>query len=324
MALLIPPPIVVKSELAEAIHGKQHKQQQKDQAAHRVPGRKLPGPLRELPVAAAVFLPSLRSALPPLWPLWHTGVSVSISVASGKAGCWQAPGVRRPSSENPDWPGRSFFAFPLCHPAGRMFPAAASCVAGQPPGSGLGCKLGFMGSFHAHIFMLNLDVFCCGHRTMLRLLAPRTAFFASPGGFFAARLACVLSSFSRAFPAFPRPVFRFCLCFWNFSLLLRGLLGEALRLLCLAGILRPARFILLPHAVRGTAFPAVLLKLAAFGLRAIMARRTVLPCILVLKPQASGWCGGRPFPFSRSGAIAPGILSSAPAFENSVCPVSFR
>ena len=44
------------------------------------------------------------------------------------------------------------------------------------------------------------------------------------------------------------------------------------------------------------------------ALRAIMARRTVLPGILVLKPQASGWCGGRPFPFSRSGAIAPGIL----------------
>ena len=39
-----------------------------------------------------------------------------------------------------------------------------------------------------------------------------------------------------------------------------------------------------------------------------MARRTVLPGILVLKPQASGQCGGRSFPFSRSGAIAPGIL----------------
>ena len=39
--------------------------------------------------------------------------------------------------------------------------------------------------------------------------------------------------------------------------------------------------------------------------RAIVARRTVLPGILVLKPQASGWCGGRPFPFSRSGASAP-------------------
>ena len=39
-----------------------------------------------------------------------------------------------------------------------------------------------------------------------------------------------------------------------------------------------------------------------------MARRTVLPGILVLKPQASGRCGGRSFPFSRSGAIAPGIL----------------
>lgn len=103
-------------------------------------------------------------------------------------------------------------------------------------------------------------------------------------------------------------VFRFCLCFLVLVLFAPGLLGGALRLLCLAGILRPARFIFLPHAVRGTAFPAVLLKLAAFGLRAIVARRTVLPGILVLKPQASGWCGGRPFPFSRSGAIAPGIL----------------
>ena len=39
-----------------------------------------------------------------------------------------------------------------------------------------------------------------------------------------------------------------------------------------------------------------------------MVRRTVLPGILVLKPQASGRCGGRSFQFSRSGAIAPGIL----------------
>lgn len=40
----------------------------------------------------------------------------------------------------------------------------------------------------------------------------------------------------------------------------------------------------------------------------MMARRAVLSGILVLKPQTSGWCGGRSFPFSRSGAIAPGIL----------------
>ena len=113
-----------------------------------------------------------------------------------------------------------------------------------------------------------------------------------------------LPGLSQLFPG----VFRFCLCFLVLVLFAPGLLGGALRLLCLAGILRPARFILLPHAVRGTAFPAVLLKLAAFGLRAIMARRAVLSGILVLKPQASGRCGGRPFPFSRSGAIAPGIL----------------
>ncbi len=113
-----------------------------------------------------------------------------------------------------------------------------------------------------------------------------------------------LPGLSQLFPG----VFRFCLCFLVLVLFAPGLLGGALRLLCLAGILRPVRFIFLPHAVRGTAFPSVLLKLAAFGLRAIVARRAVLPGILVLKPQASGWCRGRPFPFRRSGAIAPGIL----------------
>ena len=95
---------------------------------------------------------------------------------------------------------------------------------------------------------------------------------------------CIRDS-SQLFPG----VFRFCLCFLVLVLFAPGLLGGALRLLCLAGILRPARFIFLPHAVRGTAFPAVLLKLTAFGLRAIVARRSVLPGILVLKPQASGW-----------------------------------
>ena len=37
-----------------------------------------------------------------------------------------------------------------------MFPAAPSCVAGQPPGRALGCKLRFMRSLHAHIFLLYL------------------------------------------------------------------------------------------------------------------------------------------------------------------------
>ena len=188
-----------------------------------------------------------------------------------------------------------------------MFPPAAFGIPGQFPGSDLGHKFRLMGSFHTHIFMLNfvdlvVDIepcFCTG----------------SPGSFFCKPwwlLRCpfclgLVQFLPGLFQLFPG-VFRFCLCFLVLILFAPGLLGGALRLLCLAGILRPARFILLPHAVRGTAFPAVLLKLAAFGLRAIVARRTVLPGILVLKPQASGWCGGRPFPFSRSGAIAPGIL----------------
>ena len=164
-----------------------------------------------------------------------------------------------------------------------------------------------MGSFHTHIFMLNFVNFVVEIKPRFGAGSP-DSFLRKPRRFlrcpFCLGLVQFLPSLSQLFPG----VFRFCLCFLVLVLFAPGLLGGALRLLCLAGILRPARFILLPHAVRGTAFPAVLLKLTAFGLRAIVARRTVLPGILVLKPQASGWCGGRSFPFSRSGAIAPGIL----------------
>ena len=114
----------------------------------------------------------------------------------------------------------------------------------------------------------------------------------------------LLPGLSQLFPG----ALRFGLRLLVLVLFTPGLLGGAFRLLRLSGILRTALVILLPHAVRRAGFPAVLLKLAAFGLRAIVARRAVLPGILVLKPQASGWCRGRPFPFRRSGAIAPGIL----------------
>ena len=164
-----------------------------------------------------------------------------------------------------------------------------------------------MRAFHAHIFMLDfvdfvveikpclgagsLDCFLCKPRRLLR----------RP---FRLDLIQLLPGLSQLFPG----ALRFGLRLLVLVLFTPGFLGGALRLLRLAGILRTASVILLPHAVRRAGFPAVLLKLAAFGLRAIMARRAVLSGILVLKPQASGRCGGRPFPFSRSGAIAPGIL----------------
>ena len=50
-----------------------------------------------------------------------------------------------------------------------------------------------------------------------------------------------LPGLSQLFPG----VFRFCLCFLVLALFAPDLLGGALRLLCLAGILRPVRFILL-------------------------------------------------------------------------------
>ena len=184
-------------------------------------------------------------------------------------------------------PGFYVLPFPLCHLPGRVFLPAAFGIAGQFPGSGLCGQLGFMGSFHTHIFMLNLvylvvDIeprFCAGSPDCL-FCKPRRLLRCP----FCLGLVQFLPGLSQLFPG----VFRFCLCFLVLVLFAPGLLGGALRLLCLAGILRPARFILLPHAVRRTAFPAVLLKLAAFGLRAIVARRTVLPGILVLKPQTSG------------------------------------
>ena len=114
----------------------------------------------------------------------------------------------------------------------------------------------------------------------------------------------LLPGLSQLFPG----ALRFGLRLLVLVLFAPGFLGGALRLLRLAGILRTAPVILLPHAVRRAGFAAVLLKLAAFGLRAIMARSAGLPGILVLKPQSSGRCGGRPFPVSRSGASAPGIL----------------
>lgn len=40
----------------------------------------------------------------------------------------------------------------------------------------------------------------------------------------------------------------------------------------------------------------------------MLTRSTGLPGILVLKPQVSGRRGGRPFPVSRSGAVAPVIF----------------
>ena len=49
---------------------------------------------------------------------------------------------------------RRFLSLPFCHPVGRVFPVAASGKPDELTGSGLGHKLGFMGSFHAYIFML--------------------------------------------------------------------------------------------------------------------------------------------------------------------------
>ena len=83
----------------------------------------------------------------------------------------------------------------------------------------------------------------------------------------------LLPGLSQLFPG----ALRFGLRLLVLVLFAPGLLGGAFRLLRLSGILRTALVILLPHAVRRAGFPAVLLKLAAFGLRAIVARRTVLP-----------------------------------------------
>ena len=164
-----------------------------------------------------------------------------------------------------------------------------------------------MRSFHAHIFMFDFVDFVVEIKPCLGAGSP-DSFLCKPRWLlrrpFRLDLIQLLPGLSQLFPG----ALRFGLRLLVLVLFAPCLLGGAFRLLRLSGILRTALVILLPHAVRRAGFPAVLLKLAAFGLRAIVARRTVLPGILVLKPQTSGWCGGRSFPFSRSGAIAPGIL----------------
>ena len=184
-------------------------------------------------------------------------------------------------------PGFYVLPFPLCHLPGRVLPVSPFGIPGQFPGSGLCGQLGFMGSFHTHIFMLNLvylvvDIepcFCTGSPDCL-FCKPRW-FLRCP---FCLGLVQFLPGLSQLFPG----ALRFGLRLLVLVLFAPGLLGGAFRLLRLSGILRTALVILLPHAVRRAGFPAVLLKLAAFGLRAIVARRTVLPGILVLKPQTSG------------------------------------
>lgn len=159
-------------------------------------------------------------------------------------------------------PGFYVLPFPLCHLPGRVFPPAPFGIPGQFPGPGLGGQLGFMRSFHAHIFMFDFVDFVVEIKPCLGAGSP-DSFLCKPRWLlrcpFRLDLIQLLPGFSQLFPG----VFRFCLCFLVLILFAPGILSGALRLLCLAGILRPARFIFLPHAVRGTAFPAVLLKLTA-------------------------------------------------------------
>ena len=204
-------------------------------------------------------------------------------------------------------PGFYVLPFPLCHLPGRVFPVSPFGIPGQFPGSGLGHKFRLMGSFHTHIFMLNFVDFvveikpCFGAGSPDSFLRKPRRLLRCP---FCLGLVQFLPGLSQLFPG----VFRFCLCFLVLVLFAPGLLGGALRLLCLCRY-PAARPLHLPASCgQRDGFSVCPLETCLFDFGPSWPEGTVLPGILVLKPQASGWCGGRPFPFSRSGAIAPGIL----------------
>ena len=196
------------------------------------------------------------------------------------------------------------FRSPLCHLPGRVLLPAAFGIPGQFPGSGPRASSDLWAPSTPTFFMLNLvylvvDIeprFCTGSPDCL---------FASPGGFFAARFASVLSSFSRAFPSFSPACSAFACAFWYLSFLLPAFSAEPSGSCALPVSCGSPASSSCPHAVRGTAFPAVLVKLTAFGLRAIMARRAVLSGILVLKPQTPGWCGEGPSRSAGPGRLPP-------------------
>ena len=110
----------------------------------------------------------LRSALPLLWLLWHTSVSVSISAVSGKGDYWQAPGARRPSSENPDWPGHSFLCVPTLPPGGPGVPGSAALRSGSACGPRPRPLTPIYGLPPRPHFPVPPDGFCCGRKTMPR------------------------------------------------------------------------------------------------------------------------------------------------------------
>ena len=69
-------------------------------------------------------------------------------------------------------PCRQLLSFPFRHPAGRVLTVAASGKPGELTGSCLCHKLGFMGSFHAYVLMLNLVYFVVGVKPYLRPHTP--------------------------------------------------------------------------------------------------------------------------------------------------------
>ena len=189
-------------------------------------------------------------------------------------------------------PGLHVPAFPLCHLPGRVLPVSPFGIPGQFPGSGLGHKFRLMGSFHTHIFMLNFVDFVVEIKPCFGAGSP-DSFLRKPRRLLRRPLCFGLvqpcPGLSQLFPG----VRRFVLC------LLVFVFFPAARFPVMPGVLRTARVILLPHTVRGAGLVIVLPELASFGLRAMLARSTVLSAVLVLEAEAFGWCGRRPLPVSR-------------------------
>ena len=135
-------------------------------------GRKLSGPLRRAARGGRRFLCGLCALLCRFWLLWRTSVSVSISAVSGRGGYWQAPGARRPSSENPNWPGPAFLCVPILPPGGLGVPGSAALRIGSACGPRPRPPAPICELPPRPRFPVPLDGFCCGRRTTPRFWLP--------------------------------------------------------------------------------------------------------------------------------------------------------
>ena len=277
----------------------------------------------QFPKRQRFSLRPLRPVLQPPLLLWNTGVSVSISAAHGKADCWQVPGARRPSFENPHWPGLLCPSVPTLPPSGPGVPASGVWHSGSVSGSRPLRPARIYGLLpHPH-FHARPRVSCCGHRTMLLYGLPGLPFLQAPAASSLPVLprSCPVSP--GPFPAFPRRVPLLPVLSGTCPFCSRpSRRSPPAPVPCRYPAARPFH----PPASCGQrdGFSGCPLETCRFW---TSGHRGPKDCpARYPRPQTAGvgMVQGKALPVQPVRGDCPRYPPSAPAFENSVCPVSFR